>query len=27
VMIFFSLLSDAYAFFASLYKEIRFRLN
>ena len=27
VMVFFSLLSDAYAFFASLYKEIRFRLN
>jgi hypothetical protein len=27
VMVFFSLLSDAFAFFASLYKEIRFRLN
>ena len=27
VMVFFSLLSDAYAFFASLYKETRFRLN
>ena len=27
VLVFFSLLSDAYAFFASLYKEIRFRLN
>ncbi len=27
VMVFFSLLSDAFSFFASLYKEIRFRLN
>ena len=27
VMVFFSLLSDAYAFFASLYREIQFRLN
>lgn len=27
ILVFFSLLSDAYAFFASLYKEIRFRLN
>ncbi len=27
VMVFFSLLSDAFYFFASLYKEIRFRLN
>ncbi len=27
VMVFFSLLSDAFAFFTSLYKEIRFRLN
>ena len=27
VMVFFSLLSDAYAFFASLYREVQFRLN
>ncbi len=27
VMVFLSLLSDAFSFFASLYKEIRFRLN
>ena len=27
VMVFLSLLSDAYAFFVSLYKEVRFRLN
>ena len=27
VMVFLSLLSDAYAFFVSLYKEIRFRLT
>lgn len=27
VMVFFSLLSDAYAFFASVYREARFRLN
>ena len=27
VMVFFSLLSDAFSFFASLYKEARFRLN
>lgn len=27
VLVFFSLLSDAYAFFASLYREIQFRLN
>ena len=27
VLVFFSLLSDAYAFFVSLYKEVRFRLN
>ena len=27
VMVFFSLLSDAFSFFASLYKEVRFRLS
>ena len=27
VMVFFSLLSDAYAFFAALYREVQFRLN
>ena len=27
VLVFFSMLSDAYAFFVSLYKEVRFRLN
>ncbi len=27
VLVFFSLLSDAYAFFASVYREARFRLN